>query len=119
MLFGKDLNRKPVRSATAKARNMSKSQQILSLFKVEFFVTIDGEQHFFVSEMRANHLQEACMLIQTYAHRRGGRNYQLHRKYDLGKDRSWLRGNTDYKVKVLEVKKYDHDIYEANLKLEA
>ena len=113
MLFGKDLNRRSIRSATPKARSLSTAQQILSLFRIEFFSTIDGEEYFFVSHVRANHLAEALTIMCTYANRRGSSNYRVHRKFDLGKDRSWLHGARDYKVKVLEVKRYDFDIYEA------
>lgn len=113
MLFGKDLNRRSIRSASPKARSLSGAQQILSLFKIEFFSTIADEEHFFVGHVRANHLVEALSMMGAYANRRGSRNYRVHRKFDLGKDRSWLRGGArDYKVKVLEVKRYDLEIYE-------
>lgn len=115
MLFGKDLNRRSVRSTMPKARSLSAAQQILSRFKIEFFSTIAGEEHFFVGEVRANHLVEALTMMNAYANRRGSHNYRVHRKFDLGKDRSWLHGAKDYKVKVLEVKRYDHEIYENRL----
>lgn len=112
MLFGKDLNRRSIRSATPKARSLSTAQQILSLFRIEFFSTIDGEEYFFVGHVRANFLTEALSIMGAYANRRGSSNYRVHRKFDLGKDRSWMHGAKDYKVKVLEVKRYDHEIYE-------
>lgn len=119
MLFGKDLNRRHVRSAKPKARALTSAQSILSLFKVEFFVNVCGEERFFIAEVRANHLQEAVALTSSYARRRDGKNFEVHRQYDMGKDRSWLYGEKNYKVKVLEVKLYDFDLYEACRKREA
>lgn len=113
-MFGKDLNRRVIRSARPQARQLSHAKGILNLFKLEYFVVMQGEAEarFFIAHVIANHMEEATHMLRVHASRRKARLTDVHRKYDLGKDHSWKHGNLDYKPKIAEVRMFCFETHE-------
>lgn len=111
-----DMFGRVVRSPQKRNVGLSKPMEVLNLFAIEYnaFRSEEESTAFFVANIRATNLVEARHILKLYLVKQKHAITATIREYDFGKDRSWLRGNKDYQIKVLDVKQYDRAIYERN-----
>ena len=105
-----------VRSPQKRNVGLNKPMEVLNLFAIEYNAYRSEEETtaFFVANIRATNLVEARHVLRLHLAKQKHAITATIREYDFGKDRSWLRGNKDYKIAVLDVKQYDRAIYERN-----
>lgn len=111
-----DMFGRVIRSPQKRNVGLSKPMEVLNLFAIEYNAYRHAEEStaFFRAEIRATNLVEARHVLKLHLVKQKHAITTTIREFDFGKDRSWLRGNKDYKIKVLDVKQYDREIYERN-----
>jgi len=121
MLLGKNLFGSVVRTPVSRFDRL-RADATLSNFAFEYLAAVadedsafDGKTCFYVAKIVAGNMQEAQMLLQTHLRQRKIVLQTILHRFDLGKDRSWLRGKSHARTKcaVFDIRMYDQTIYKA------
>jgi hypothetical protein len=94
-----------------RSREYSRAKEILTVYRIEYYATVNGKRRFFVSQIRALSWTEATFLLMQDVRQRGAAFDEHVRRFDLGRDRSWLKGRAAAKAEVFETREYDREIY--------
>lgn len=120
MLLGKNMFGSVVRTPVSRFDRV-RADATLSNFAFEYMAAVQDEDStfagktcFYVAKIVAGNMQEAQMLLQTHLRQRHISLQAVVRRFDLGKDRSWLRGKSHARTKaaVYDIRMYDKRIYD-------
>lgn len=85
-----------------KKSEMESAHGTLNMYAFEVYLNVESSRRFYVAHIRARSLTEASVVLnQSLRKAFKSPELEIVRTFDLGSDRSYLRGNKRYRVELV------------------